>query len=870
MTSDKNIAFSELATKLMNEVHETALHQKPFIKSLQKIVELLKSLKLESHVNHQGKDIKINEIEDEDIATIRMRIATSLLNLDRVIIVSSSLTSEKNSTQSFSLLSSSSTENEVNLILDQCLDLCGAKNMVLCANQCLVQVASSGAIEKIDPVPPYSVLLAIRTMKRIFVPLSLSTNIDYLFQHSNNAESRSEKFRLIYQLTNEFTDPKRNIDNRDKENDMESQNGHIMDELARIIVILPIRIASALHLSKLASSLPLWATRTHYFQRVLHCVTAAFFYASKRNISYLGLDVDESDQILNMEQLLQSIIHLIIRHGGANDVSYALFQFFINVTPQANDANATNENSQEYSDLKNKYECFICKTITSLVSPRESISLLRSFIFCISAHCNSKDGMHISSFDSSENNNIVLTKLRSPMQNNSREKFKKMVPFLKIFCLKICQSNLSIREKLVRYLLLSASPSDCADVTVSWSIALLLYYAMQTNSSHQIEIAHTNAKNEQAYVFSQSKYLNHLEEIMAVWSQATFVHHTDLSVQNHVTNFILKTLSLISNDNGIASSFSTSVIPILVQGVTARLESSIVEVRIHGMKVAEAFAPLTEQTLSFEELRKFEDTRETQNLDKNNEGMEKNDFFKEMSLGKTDRKGSITKKKTHKEKKKNLKEAIIESNLIDFDPDKEYFSDCDSNSRSDSTNSSRYDISGNQISENDDQSSLWDSLSEDDDDEDYVVPFDLKDDEQDLYPISQPHYLSQCLKLLRSPESDKETYDKHLVALRSLPNILETCPMDTPDLAVVLANEILHLENKFDMPNFTKMRMDCLIKLAVLEPILVCEHLIKEKVFEVGMSLSTRYEVLEVLEIMSEKLSGSESLRIKREIQKKR
>jgi len=80
----------------MNEVHETALHQKPFIKSLQKIVKLLKSLKLESHVNHQDKDIKINEIEDEYIATIRMRIATSLLNLDRVIIVSSSLTSEKN------------------------------------------------------------------------------------------------------------------------------------------------------------------------------------------------------------------------------------------------------------------------------------------------------------------------------------------------------------------------------------------------------------------------------------------------------------------------------------------------------------------------------------------------------------------------------------------------------------------------------------------------------------------------------------------------------------------------------------------------------------------------------------------------------
>ena len=96
MTSDKNIAFSELATKLINEVHETALHQKPFIKSLQRIVELLKSLKLESHVNHQDKHIKINEIKDEYIATIRMRIATSLLNLDRVIIVSSSLTSEKN------------------------------------------------------------------------------------------------------------------------------------------------------------------------------------------------------------------------------------------------------------------------------------------------------------------------------------------------------------------------------------------------------------------------------------------------------------------------------------------------------------------------------------------------------------------------------------------------------------------------------------------------------------------------------------------------------------------------------------------------------------------------------------------------------
>ena len=428
--------------------------------------------------------------------------------------------------------------------------------------------------------------------------------------------------------------------------------------------------------------------------------------------------------------------------------------------------------------------------------------------------------------------------------------------------------------------------------------------------------SHNASSNEHPY----NKYQTHIQQVMEIWSQKTFVQYTDLSPQHFITQFLLKSLSLIqdhynhydydpntnatpppptttttttnnANINITNSSLSTEMISMLIQGVTFRLESSQWEIRRHGMKMAESLASLVGQSLCFEELRDYEkQTEEEEQQQQEEEQQQQEEIRMKQKQQKqaqaqaqqstqimTKEKSSTRQDEVSKKKHKKKTKKAVTSPVIDIDPDDEYKSEDDDEEEEDDHYPKEEDLHDDDNDDDDD--SIWNSDSDNSNDNDYdshyndeeeeetssLLPYDVYDDEQDLHPIPTPHYLSECLQLLRSHENDKDTYDQHLVSLQSLPKIISSRPPDLPDFAIPLTKDVLHLENKFDMPNFEQLQKSCLIALGTAEPILVGEYLIQEKVLEDGLSLGTRLEILHVIGVMSEELSGLYDLRRFRE-----
>ena len=151
----------------------------------------------------------------------------------------------------------------------------------------------------------------------------------------------------------------------------------------------------------------------------------------------------------------------------------------------------------------------------------------------------------------------------------------------------------------------------------------------------------------------------------------------------------------------------------------------------------------------------------------------------------------------------------------------------------------------------DDEDSLWN-------DDSVIAPLDLTDDQEDLRETPRPLFLRDCLQLLRTSETEETAYSNHETALQELPQLVRSRPLDLHDIAMDIAAEILHMENKFDMPEFAKMKMSGLLSLIVMEPRSVGFGLITE-VFG-SCSLMTRLHVLSTLSQGAWELAGLKAL----------
>lgn len=367
-----------------------------------------------------------------------------------------------------------------------------------------------------------------------------------------------------------------------------------------------------------------------------------------------------------------------------------------------------------------------------------------------------------------------------------------------------------------------------------------------------------------------------LNEVCTVWSELSFINHSSALHQQLLTNFILESCQFIGTlepstlqarnehdqNNGIIEKnilmHHHDTVTMIVSGISLRLESTFDVVRKDGMKVAEAFAPLIgQQKVHFDEL---DDEREQSSgfrsckeeimiqngTDSGKAGGNPNG--RALGLG------------------VNKKESPHATDLLEMDPEEEYNTDDDIDKDSgtedyDQVNPNSQQQSGKQEQQ---QDKYVESLGSQDESsvslyDDEFAAYNLSDDEEDLKPVKRPMYLRDCLELLRASDDDSDVYAKHEEGMKHIAAIIRSRPYDLPDLSVQIAGELLHTENKFDIPNFMDLRLDGLTALAVCEPRSVAlDYLIGRSLFsDRSVSSGTRLLILNILMCAAEELCGN-------------
>ena len=368
-------------------------------------------------------------------------------------------------------------------------------------------------------------------------------------------------------------------------------------------------------------------------------------------------------------------------------------------------------------------------------------------------------------------------------------------------------------DAFVRLMVLSTSSS--LDTRLSNATASLLAGLTETNGEESdSDDEDSNCKEDMP---EQDRVLRrYLGVIAESWSETAFARHTDVTVQRHVTTFLQRGLRyLVASKIDVTS----SIVARLLEGVTERMSSSKQSIRIDGMVVAELLAKKLGEELRFDELDEerssFGATQDTAEF-----------------IAPTNADAAVDPRK-----RTNTKANLFTGRSKQTDPDADYVSEEDEERGTDSDSYS--------------DDSSWG-------DDSVLVPYDLEDDEDDIRETQKPLYLVDCLELLQTDEKNEHAASRHGTALREVANLVRSRPIDLPDIGAKLAFELLRMENKFALNDFTECISTALCALAVEEPFSVGETLIEEMYKD--LSLADRLTVLEAINTAAVELSGSNHL----------
>ena len=253
--------------------------------------------------------------------------------------------------------------------------------------------------------------------------------------------------------------------------------------------------------------------------------------------------------------------------------------------------------------------------------------------------------------------------------------------------------------------------------------------------------------------------------VAALWSQITFVLQTDLSLQHHVTEFLISGILILIEHQKKLGDKNTSYLlyymtlsTSLIDGVTHRISSHQSSIRRDGMYIGQQLALLFGQPhLQFDEL-----------TEQGNQSMDT---------------------------------RMTSSNILQ---------------------------SQQMPPKNDGDAEIIDDDSDSDAVSEGLEPYDIDDDQQDLRNVQRPLYLSECLDYLRTTETKDNEYDLHQTVLQDMSRLVRSRPADVKDHAPELARTILRLENKYNMNNFPELVSESLCSLVVADPIAVGINLIEE------------------------------------------
>mmetsp|Transcript_15249 Transcript_15249/g.28706 ORF Transcript_15249/g.28706 Transcript_15249/m.28706 type:complete len:1044 (+) Transcript_15249:75-3206(+) len=726
--------------------------------------------------------------------------------------------------------SSSSIEARLQHQLDECLDLCGYKSSFMAAVGILKQEQQQQEEEERGGTRENTSWKKNGTTSttRVDTKISLSCVLSclhtirrYLFSTLTTTSRETKELPLCYKLLHEFLKPW--MMHCTNTSDLDRRRLEGTRAFVNFITLLPNQIANVCHKNQM--ELPSWCTRNKFLKRLVEsCAKMVFLCCQLQDECpiMVGSTATTNTTDVNVESALQVgndlfyvLVEKCLQIGSVECVSSGMYHFWQD----------TNQMNQDDKDDSATFDCsviILTNALKRITSPRQSALLLCS------------------------NLKYIISQLEMYHTNMTWKQTdllcrEQCLPFVMQVWLPILQSSSMVRDMFVERAVLA--PSSSADVSeqklLVRCVVLLLASCLDSSDDDDDDDDNDDSGNdsddsdENKEINSSSGTLQnrilmkHLAEVAMVWSETSFVNKTDLTQQRHVSFFILYAIEFMKKED--ASPLQQLVVQELLPGVSNRLKTSDRSLRIEGMQIAENLAPILGQTLKFEEL---DGIREEGDADCTPTETDNKTTHQDYNV-------DVLNSKTRKVR--TVRKRAVKS---DIDPDDDFRSDDDDDF---SENSSALD----------DNDSVYSSDSEWD--EEGLVSLKLRDDEDDLRVVPVPKYLRECLDLLRADGDDHVAVCKQEAALSELPGLIRALPPDLSDVASSIANELLFMENKFNLSNFSELRWQALIALGACDPVSTIEFL-HSQMFSTNMSLGTRFDILDVMKHAAYVLSGQAEL----------
>jgi len=446
--------------------------------------------------------------------------------------------------------------------LEQCLEACGPSCAFLAASNLLRGDAASATGTEEDAALHADKLTLT---KSVVHAIQIARRAIFGGAESDDADARSSSLgHLCQDYVRNYGTPL-----------MRKQS---MRDLADRAILLPVGIGSACHRVKL--QFPSWATRERYCKRLIEVSLEAVALAAseKRPKNYR-----ESVEELFFASVLEKMSH----HGASDPAVLGLHRYWSRVLNDSGINTALGIGQSAVS----AFSSIVMTAVTKITPHRDAAVLLRSL-------------MRYAASELDEEHICLLREKTMPRDSEEIWSMKPML-FLLHACLPTLKSSEILCVHFFRLVVMSPPPSE------SLSLAGAQEYGVDARWLIIPYIASLIFANMSDETLSQ-----HLLDASEAWGESVFVQKTDpQSQQLHVTEFIEASIPLLDKDKIDAEIFQAITLA-LVQGVTARLDSSNILIRRQGMRVAELLAPLLGQNLHFAELDESRSTTGSGNLTK--------------------------------------------------------------------------------------------------------------------------------------------------------------------------------------------------------------------------------------------------------------
>ncbi|KAL4176309.1 hypothetical protein KRP22_001261 [Phytophthora ramorum] len=325
---------------------------------------------------------------------------------------------------------------------------------------------------------------------------------------------------------------------------------------------------------------------------------------------------------------------------------------------------------------------------------------------------------------------------------------------------------------------------------------------------------------------SHSPLASVFDVVLERWSQSDFAVNTEYSVNASVCFFLRYSLQKLAKDKSETTFLHNDWITKLCKGVQDHMSNSLERVRALGMRVGESLSHIiaSEKPLDFR--LEGEDPLVVYGcpvlLEELEEGIA--NLILDQSPAEDNEIQAVSGKENRGRRKRAKKRS---PKPFTIDPDELVLSDDDD------------EADENYLDDAVESESSFDDADSDSDMS--LEAYDLQDDEEDL-TARRPLYIKDLVAGLLSDDDREKTE----AALNEAESLLRRRPRDLNDKAHEVARALLRLEDKYNTPQFAKLRLQALATTCTLAPTQTLPYLCRQAL-EREQLLQSRIDVLQAM-----------------------